>query len=112
MIKKSVPIILIIVNVFGCAHWDRTDKVLFGALVAGAAADVITTDRVLDDGGEEKNPILKGNTELILPLNILGIGVIYLIADCLSPKSRKWLLGIANGVKWGCAAHNYNEMNK
>lgn len=110
MIKKTIPVFLIVVNVFGCAHWDRTDKSLFTALTIAAIADVATTDRILDDGGEEKNPVLKGNTELILPLNIIGIGAIYLISDHLSPKNRKWLLGIANGVKWGCVAHNYNEI--
>ena len=112
MIIRSLLVLLMVVNVFGCAHWDRADKILFATLTTATIADVATTDHILDNGGEEKNPVLRGNTELILPLNILGLGVIYLVSDHLTPKGRKWLLGIANGIKWGCVIHNTGEMNK
>lgn len=112
MIIRILLVLLMVVNIFGCAHWDRTDKILFAAFTAATIADVATTDRGLDNGGEEKNPLFKNNTGLILPLNILGLGAIYLISDHLTPKGRKWLLGIGNGIKWGCVIHNAGEMNK
>ena len=44
----------------GCGHyhkWDTKDKVLFTGLIVASAADIITTNNALDNGGEEKNSI-------------------------------------------------------
>jgi len=109
-IKNKAILIVVMMVISGCAHWDRTDKVLLAGLTVACIADVATTRHILNDGGEEKNPILSRNTELIIPLGLAALGVVYLISDQLSPTARKWLLGMANGIKWGCVVHNANEL--
>lgn len=110
IINRVLLVLFVGISFSGCAHWDRTDKALFAGLAAGCIADVATTRHILNDGGEEKNPVLDGNAEMIIPLNLVALGAVYFIADQLSPTARKWLLGLANGIKWGCVVHNANEL--
>ena len=111
---KNILIISIIL-LAGCAHhpdrkaWDAWDKALYGGLVAGAVADIAITNRNVDNGFQEQNPICgDGQPKTTVPINIIGLVAVYYIADTLPPKPRKWLLGISNVLRWGAVGLNLN----
>ena len=99
----------------GCAHhpdrkdWDKWDKTLYGGLVAGSVADIVTTNNNVNDGFSEQNPVCgDGKPSSTVPLNIAGLVAVYFIADYLPPTERKWLLGVSNVLRWGAVGINMN----
>ena len=112
---KHLPIIICLILLASCAHhpdrkdWDTWDKVLYGGLVAGSVADIVTTNNNINDGFKEQNPVCgDGKPETTIPLNIAGLIVVYYIADYLPPKPRKCLLGISNILRWSAVGINMN----
>jgi len=112
---KTIATIFIILMLASCAHhqdrkpWDTWDKALYGGLVAGSVADIAVTNRNVDNGFQEQNPICgDGKPETTIPLNLVGLFVVYYIADTLPPKPRKWMLGISNVLRWGVVGINLN----
>lgn len=75
--------------------WDTTDKVLFGASIVTAAADVITTRQAIDNGGMEVNPIYGDNpsTGRLVAVKGAFLVVRYLVADQLTGWWRKAFIG-------------------
>ena len=115
MKNRLIISIFIILMFAGCAHhpyrkaWDAWDKALYGGLVAGSIADIATTNHNIDNGFEEQNPVCgDGEPSTTVPLNLIGLTVVYLIADYLPPKERKWLLGVSNVLRWGAVGINLN----
>ena len=115
MKNLTTSIIILSFLLAGCAHhqdrkpWDTWDKALYGGLVAGSVADIAVTNRNVDNGFQEQNPICgDGKPETTIPLNLVGLFVVYYIADTLPPKPRKWMLGISNVLRWGAVGVNLN----
>ena len=112
---KYISLTIMLIMLTGCAHhkdrkpWDKWDKILAGGLVAGAVADIATTDRNIRNGYDEQNPVCgDGKPSSTIPLNIAGLIVVYYIADYLPPTERKWLLGVSNVLRWGAVGINLN----
>ena len=105
---KNIIIISILI-LSGCSfhEWNRTDKILYTGLVTATVADIAITEYGLDNGAEEKNPIFDGNSGLMIPVNLVALGIIYYLAD-KSPECRTWILGTTNVLRWGVVGWNIN----
>ena len=100
MIRKTLLLGLIPLLILqGCAHlpkprpWDRTEKVMLVLSVAAVGADCYTTERFLEKGYRELNPLIgehPTDTELVVRGGAL-YGVFLLIAHYI-PGLRKILL--------------------
>lgn len=78
-----------------------------GALVAGPAADLVSTQWAKGQGAVEANPLLRSDPALYA--GKVGQVGIFLWADtCLKehPQWRKWFRIIAAGSGFALAAHN------
>ncbi len=88
--------------------WDKADTALLGAVLTGVYADIQSTKKHLEKGGEETNPLLPrkpSGQELDkagLATALLGSGV----AGLLDSKWRKPLLGAWAGLEHGLAYKN------
>ena len=99
------------VFVCGCAisrPWTKQEKVALWASTAATIADAYTTDRVLDNGGRELNPVIKGSPVV----GVISFQMIAIIISHYWPEIRIPLLGGKAVVNGACAIHNYNESNK
>ncbi len=116
--KKLVPLVLAgsIVSA-GCSYsrpHTSSEKWWFGGLFGCSVLDIITTDKVLNEGGHEMNPIYgrknPSNEQLILAKSI-AIGALYLGGQEY-PEKRETLYQIGTGVYCTAAAWNYSQMKE
>ena len=92
------------------AKWSTTDKWLAASMITGQAADYATTQRALDQGAVELNPIAKNmNSGEMAAFKAGGTGLVLWAADAW-PKARKPILIIGGALGWGCAIHNHGEI--
>ena len=111
---RKVMLLTLILALVGCAHlkphprkWTKGEKALLCVSVIAASADYYTTERFLDRGYEEQNPVLgKHPTDTELTLIAWGcygaiIGVVHLY-----PELRKPVLFCLTPINAGFAAHN------
>ena len=114
MIRKALPLGLIALLLLqGCTHlpkprpWTKTEKMILVASVAAAAADYYTTERSLDRGYGEMNPVIgKYPTDTELTIKGWGCYGLFLILAHYWPKMRKPLLCIQTGANAAFAVHN------
>lgn len=103
---KTALIALLLIA--GCSRpMTMREKVLFGAMIAGQAADYETTRRGVSAGMRELNPILADRPDQgnILLFKAGVVGVLWGMGE-IWPDSREWLYGIGT-VSGGAAAwHN------
>ena len=100
---------------FGCASmphhvpYDKTEKFLTGAFIAGEVIDTIQTWKFM--GGDrfyEANPLI-GDRRGLVHMK-LGISSVILCTSYFLPhKWRKSVLGFASSVAWGTVFYNYKQ---
>ena len=105
---KRTILILAVFALSGCAHWSTADKFLATTFVIGQGVNYgQTREALISPEYYEMNPMLAemGEGHLLLWKVVSTAGVLW-IADRVDEKWRKWVLGGANLVVWGCVAHD------
>lgn len=101
MLKYTICLVLLA----GC----NSDQVWLGAMVAGQAADYLTTERNLDHGLREQNRIFLSarpdDDDLLLFK--AGVTAFFLIAGELDPEHKQFYYKV--GCIGGIAAAGYNQ---
>ena len=114
MIKRFLVILLgmLLLTVFSCASprpWTKKEKRIAGFYLLGAAADLYTTERMLNNPNcHENNPALgehPSDTELVIYFPVESLIVLGL--SHYFPKLRIPLLTTFGVVSWGCAGYNH-----
>jgi len=103
-----------ILQVIGCStlhryEWTKQDKIAAGVMLAGRAADMISTHYALEHGAREVNPFL-GEHPSDLELAAWGVGtaaIMLVLADFVPPKLRQILLYGAGALSGAVAVHNF-----
>lgn len=109
--------ILMPVMLTGCAwNWDplpdasysTADKAAQGLSIACAGADAVTTNRGLDRGLVETNPVLgeHPSSGKVWALTAVSTYLINVVAKNMPGDYRKWWLGILGAGKCGVALAN------
>lgn len=101
-------VMLMIAQVARAEDWDTKEKVLMGTFIAGQVINYGQTNKVLNDPSwREINPLLPAdNTGELIAWKASTTLAVYLIADHLSHRNRKIVLGIANIVVFSFVAHD------
>ena len=88
--------------------WDKGDSALLGAALTGIYADVQSTKKVIEQGGDEKNPILgkKPSGQDLDKIGLLTGAIGAGLASTLSHKWRKPILAAWAGLEHGLADYN------
>lgn len=91
--KNKLIILILILIITGCSAsrpHTKSEKAWLVGAVAGQAADVYTTDRVLRSGGIETNSLYgkHPNMKTIAISKLVVVGVAYIIGQ-FYPESRK-----------------------
>ena len=111
---KKLTVLALMLAFVGCSHlkphprpWTKGEKVLLCFSVAAAGADYYTTERCLDRGYEEMNPVL-GKHPTDTELTLIGWGCYAAIIGVLHlyPELRTPVLFCLTPVNAGFAAHN------
>jgi len=99
----------------GCAHvpYSGADYAALSFAVCGSAADVWTTERALDNGGYECNPLFGSDPSdgKLIAGKVVMVAVLALIGE-VYPESRQWLFWLAGGVGFNAAMWNYQEVDQ
>jgi glucose uptake protein GlcU len=110
---KLATIILAVTVFFfsATAHaedWDKTEKIMLGTFVAGQIINFGQTNKVINDPQwHEVNRFMPADTTEELILWKAGTtALVALVADQLSHKNRKIVLGVANTIVFGFVAHD------
>ena len=104
----------IVLQVINCAHmdaWTEQEKIAAGAMVAGRAADMLSTSYALDHGCIETNPFL-GEHPDDQTLLLWGIGTSLLILGIAHLLPSDWRIGVLYGtatISGIAAGKNYLE---
>jgi hypothetical protein len=101
-------LLVILGHCSGCGvPYTSKQRIAMGIYIGAAAADWYTTNRVLDDGGYECNPLMSkhpNDGELAL-FNGIGFGIIWLAGEiCPEHREAFWYIGAA--IKGGVAVKN------
>lgn len=104
---------LLILLVAGCSPMTHREKWLLGGMVAAQAADAYTTNRGIDMGGNELNPILGDQPDSGNVWLFKGgvIAVIYALGE-IWPEHREGLYTVGLVVGGGCAASNLYHIER
>ena len=111
---KRFIVVVLVVALSGCAHlkphprkWTKGEKALLCVSVVAAGADYYTTERFLDRGYEELNPVL-GKHPSDTKLTLVGWGCYAALIGFLHlyPELRRPVLFCLTPVNAGFAAHN------
>ena len=97
---KTMISFLLFILLTSCSHihhynWDREEVVLYMLSIASSGADMYSTNKLINKGGQEENPLLGNHpsgTKLISYWVLTGL-VRFVIADHLPSKWRKIFLG-------------------
>ena len=112
----KIGIIVICIVLSGCApkyKFDKVDKVMMAAALAGQVYDGVTAKDAMDRGAIERNPFIGENVsdEEILMIKAAGIGIIILGGWFLPPKSRKLFFSFATVLGFGAGWKNESANN-
>lgn len=96
----------------GCAHvpYSKADYAALTFAIAGQAADTWTTERALDHGGYEANPVFgrhPSDGRLILT-KLAALGIVAAVGE-LQPGWRVWMYGLLGGTGAAAATWNWRE---
>lgn len=116
MFRTLLLVLLVLIVLAHCsrahaadpAPWSKTDKALFGGLVAISAYDMAQTDQGIRSGKfYEMNPLLGSHpsTARLIGTHVFCNAGILWLADT-HPKWRRTMLVIANGIEISAVAHN------
>jgi hypothetical protein len=118
---KILTLMVIVALLFSsCAHipdgikpdlhprpWTKEEKILLAVSIVAAGADYYTTERCLDRGHREMNPLIgKHPTDTELTLKASAGYFMFLLIAHYCPKLRPYLLGGQAFVNACFAAHN------
>ena len=101
-----------VVVMAGCSGvpYSKGDKIAFGALMGTATADWYTTDRAINRGCVEANPLLddRPSSEQVALLKIGQVGLCWLFGEIWPDKRESifWTGSVINGV---VAIHNERQ---
>ncbi len=86
----------------------RANKITLGLMVAADLADLITTQKGLNAGAIELNPMVGENPSIgsLILLKVTSLGIKWGIGH-LWPKLRNWLWGGSAVVSGAAAINNY-----
>ena len=101
-----------VVVMAGCSGvpYSRADKIAFGVLVGTATADWYTTDRAINRGGVEVNPLLddRPSGEQVALLKLGQIGLCYLFGE-IWPEDRQKIFYTCSVINGVVAIHNDSQ---
>lgn len=101
-------IILIASFCIGCAHLDKTDKILIGTAWTLAAADFYQTTRISDYPNlEESNGMIRDDKGAAIMI-FGSAGIATFSAVVLPSKWRKAILGLYVGGRSAVVKNNYD----
>ena len=107
-------LILCMVLVIASCSWkdySTLEKSLAVCGVVAGAADMITTDKILDQGGYEMNPILGSNpNDEVLYMAYFTSMLIKIGMAELWEDNRTWIWGSSCVVGSAMSFHNYGEI--
>lgn len=91
--------------------WTAVNISIFGFYLVANAADVYTSQRALDRGGVEGNPIMPESTGGMILTKVVLVGVFYYVTETwLVPKygtnARNWIYGTGAVVLSAVSIHN------
>ena len=108
---KLIKLLILLLILPSCIHfgkyeWDKTDKILYGTVVAAQVFDGVTTHNYLQsnpnnyimDTWSWKYPSDRPDTAELITVKATELIIAYLIADLLPPKWRKAFLFGAAGT--------------
>ena len=107
----KLTLLILILTLTACAHnprpWRTTEKTLLVASTLAAAADYYTSERIMDRGGRELNPLIGEHpSDAKLGFYMLGTQTLTVIISHYIPCLRKPLLGVKTAVNAGFAIRN------
>ena len=104
LVCLTMAAIVLALMLTGCASYTPADWAALSFAVAGSAADVYTTERALDNGGYECNPVFGSDPSdgKLIAGKVLALLACVAVGE-LEPRWRPWLFGLL-GVSGGAAA--------
>ncbi|MBA7704844.1 hypothetical protein ES703_113666 [subsurface metagenome] len=105
---KYILSISLILCLCSCASWSTREKVAAGTMIAAQMADHYTTEKMLDRGAWENNPVLgrhPSDRELTLYFSVTT--PLKLLFAHLFPDHREWILYGFTAVSGYAAYNNY-----
>ena len=107
----KLTLLLLILTLTACAHnprpWTPAEKALLVTSTLAAAADYYTSERIMDRGGRELNPIIgEYPSDAKLGFYMLGTQTLTVIISHYISCLRKPLLGFKTVVNTGFAIRN------
>ena len=108
MNKQLLVIFILILT--GCATYSPADWAALSFAVAGSAADVYTTERCLDGGGYERNPVFGSDPSdgKLIAGKVVALLACVAVGE-LEPGWRPWMFGLLGGTGAAAAVHNWRE---
>jgi hypothetical protein len=87
---------------------SKTEKLLFGSMVAAQCLDYETTRRCVSAGRSELNPLLDDHPsrDQIAVFKIGSVGLLWLLGE-MCPEARKFLFSV--GIVSGTGAAIWND---
>lgn len=115
--NKTLPMLVIIIAISGCAsmkvdikNWSKSEKALAVGMVVGQAADYVSTIDGLEQGARELNPIAPSSKSGMVAFKAAGSYVILWCADRIE-EYRKTILITGNIFGWGAATWNMGQID-
>ena len=110
LVCLTMAAIVLALMLTGCASYTAADWAALTCAVAGSAADVYTTDRCLDAGGYECNPVFGRHPSdgAMIAGKLLVLGICAGLGE-LQPRWRVWMFGLLGGTGAAAAWHNRRQ---
>lgn len=109
MVMKPIAILILLLSLTSCAAtrpWDKGDIALLIVSCAATAADIYTTDRIIDQGGYERNSLIQSNPTL----GMIFFQAFTIVIAHHVPELRKPLLGTKAIVNIQAAYENHHKL--
>ena len=92
--------------------------ILFAILAALQLGDILTTLRVLGQGGVERNPVLAplfrrfGSPPVLIAEKVLVLGLVWIALPSMAPQLQLALLGASCALYVWIVWHNWTQIRK
>jgi len=106
-------IVLTVLLPVGCSDYTQEEKIWFGVMASSHILDAYTTNRILDDGGYEINPLLgeHPNNESVYIFKAGVISILWGLGEIV-PEKRVSIYKFGSMIGFGASAWNAYQFEK